>query len=185
MKRWMASDAVLKHPDSGALSYVEAVRWWTKHASSCSFLYRGQEKASWSVTAKIARYRPPRRMPPDDFETELLQIRSTLVKYFRSHCPFLDDVLGVPWSDRIIDVERLPPKEQNEVLLVWEMAAQHYGVPTRLIDWSTSFQIALFFAYGGWSGMQKRDGLAPSIWCLDRTKFKVGAEQKAGTVREI
>ena len=183
MKPWKASRVILTHPDSGALSYTDALSWWVKRADSSRFLYRGQEKAVWPINAKIARYDRPSRMDPDQFERDILDIGRRMVKDFRAESSFLDDILGVPWNDRIVDPERLTVQAQDKLLLIWEMAAQHYGVPTRLIDWSTSFQVALFFAYGGWSGMQRRDGLAPAVWCLNRKLFESGAAKKAGTLK--
>lgn len=39
--------------------------------------------------------------------------------------------------------------------------AQHYRVPTRLIDWTESFAAALFFALDGWNGRT-----TPAVWIL-------------------
>jgi hypothetical protein len=125
------------------------------------------------------------------FEKEILDRRREMIKHLRSEAPFLDDVLGVPPADRIVDLDSRVPassvaaSEEERLLLPWEMVAQHYGIPTRLVDWSTSFQIALFFAYGGWSGMDLDDGLTPCVWCLDRTKLEKGALAKARTVNSM
>jgi len=55
---------------------------------------------------------------------------------------------------------------------------QHYGLPTRLLDWSESYYIAAFFAYQ--KALHKLEGKSLSrikaennsiaIWALDRTK---------------
>jgi len=86
-----------------------------------------------------------------------------------------------PWAVGVHPVpdEQLTPDEvrrERRLLadLAWEMLAQHYGIPTRLIDWSDSYHTALFFAYGGWSGDDIKKGNIPCVWCLDRKKLEDG-----------
>jgi len=45
----------------------------------------------------------------------------------------------------------------------WLCAMQHYGVPTRLLDWSESLAVALFFTVTP----ADIDLIAPTIWVLD------------------
>jgi len=45
----------------------------------------------------------------------------------------------------------------------WTFLMQHYGVPTRLLDWSESPLIALYFAVEGRSSDQEVDA---ALWCL-------------------
>lgn len=56
--------------------------------------------------------------------------------------------------------------------LVALMVMRHYGVPTRLLDWSRSPYVAAFFATSGNAG---RDG---AIWAFDHDSYvRLGAEQ--------
>ncbi|WP_414636414.1 FRG domain-containing protein [Alienimonas chondri] len=51
-----------------------------------------------------------------------------------------------------------PPPSDDE--LGWLTIAQHYGVPTRLLDWSTNPLIALYFAAVG------HPDHAGDVWCI-------------------
>ncbi|MCU4969305.1 hypothetical protein CN596_11485 [Bacillus toyonensis] len=62
--------------------------------------------------------------------------------------------------------------EDNPWHILYSM--QHYGVKTRLLDWSESFAVALFFATENWSS-----GSTARIWMLNPTSLNQLARDKA------
>lgn len=87
-------------------------------------MFRGQGDSSWPLLPSIARYSVA--IEPDGYDS-VSGLEDHLLDRFR--------ILGVPFRD----FRSMPRFEQL-------MHAQHYGLPTRLLDWSTNPLKALFFA---------------------------------------
>jgi hypothetical protein len=98
--------------------------------------YRGQENHGWSL--KPSLYRPDTKIDS--------VLERELIRDFRIKCG--DFITNRPQSD--ID---------------WLFLAQHHGLPTRLLDWSESPLVALFFATAEFQGA---DG---QIWVLNPWSF--------------
>lgn len=84
-----------------------------------SFWFRGHQDIKWSLVPSALRYKDPKERKK---------------------------ALNMIWDfQRIaeIKIER-PPKHENQ--LEWMQIAQHYGIPTRLLDWTESAVFALYFA---------------------------------------
>jgi FRG domain len=61
----------------------------------------------------------------------------------------------------------------------WLCAMQHFGIPTRLLDWSESLSVALFFTIRP-IGL---DLIAPTIWVLDPFGYQAAIDPQVTDVR--
>lgn len=101
---------------------------------------RGQERTEWGLTPKY--YRLASKADGIDIEHEIRE-------EFATRAPALSDYMKL--SD-------------DNVLYNWEsyFVMQHYGAPTRLLDWTESSLVALYFA------VRKNTGnFNAAVWALD------------------
>jgi hypothetical protein len=84
-----------------------------------SFRYRGQSNYEWTLKPSIHRYKSFKRYQTVEYERNLIL-----------HKP----------------KKPLPPLTFTNFDIEWLMLSQHYGIPTRLLDWSTDILTSLFFA---------------------------------------
>ena len=59
----------------------------------------------------------------------------------------------------------------------WEhlFAMQHFGMPTRLLDWSENLYVAVYFALGEASGHGHDGACVPTLWCMDPIEWNQNA----------
>jgi hypothetical protein len=92
-------------------------------------------------------------LTPYYMRLENAQSESTFLKRFKQSAAMLIDTA---------------PKESFE----WLFLMQHYGVPTRLLDWSESPLVALYFAVENLSDHGEKDG---TLWLLFPTDLNKNA----------
>jgi hypothetical protein len=105
------------------------------------WIFRGQRKGDWKLETSLGRLRSDFKIPSNkvvEFEEEI--IRCFQRTYY------------LHGSDQI----------DRKNSLAWLALMQHHGAPTRLLDFTYSFWVALFFAV-------ERAGEAdkPAIWAVD------------------
>jgi hypothetical protein len=103
------------------------------------WLFRGQRDPAWNLESSLERASRRCGEPIDQFER-------TIVREFQRHAHTL--------------VKHVP-KDTNG-FVEWLALMQHHGAPTRFLDFTTSFWIALYFAY------EDSDSDC-AVWALDNT----------------
>ncbi len=125
------------------ISIIEKIR--TKNNDS-DLWYRGHKSSSYKLDPSI--YRNPRYSKIVDIES--LEIK--LYQEFSFRSPSYD------FSRR---------EDQWDILFLM----QHYRVPTRLLDWTSSPLIALYFALSSHSGAAKTDA---AVWAIEPASWNCG-----------
>ncbi|HRK61042.1 MAG TPA: FRG domain-containing protein [Candidatus Omnitrophota bacterium] len=101
-------------------SVLDFVRWM----SSCpeADMYRGELNAEWLLLPSIVRY----AQKVDGYD-DILGLEEHLILEFEKFSVPFNDCTNLPYIQKLVH-------------------AQHYGVPTRLLDWTSNPLKALYFA---------------------------------------
>lgn len=113
------------------------------------FVFRGQADAGWGIESSFDRACPSNVSDLNAYYERLLKFFCYQVRQYGE------------------DLDGLTRQERGSV-------AQHYGMPTRLIDWSKSPYVAAFMAFyaaltEGRCGIGKR----VAIWAMDVERFEM------------
>lgn len=100
--------------------------------------FRGHADSSWPLVPGWYRQSNPSRGPGADYYNE-----ATLLEQFQLRAP--------------IHLERLPTTDWE-----WLFVMQHYGLRTRLLDWTESSLIALYFAL-----RDNKGGVDAAVWVMN------------------
>lgn len=95
---------------------------YSLNLNQSTFRFRGQADFDWTLQPSIYRFNSFLRYQTVDFEGNILNFKPP---------------------------KAVPPLTFTEFDLEWLMLCQHYGIPTRLMDWSMDVLISLFFACYG------------------------------------
>ena len=107
----------------------------TLNSLSNNYIYRGHSDSSWMLTSTLERELDG-NVNPSSFK----KVEDFYLNLFESKYHIYNDVEHEPKSK-----------------LAWLSVMQHYGAPTRLIDFTESPYIALYFALEGYAANMKSD----------------------------
>jgi hypothetical protein len=136
---------------------------------SDKYIFRGQSCSSWDLVSSFDRHHAK------------LSLRTKEERYkkhmalFRENFAIYGDIAKAQSPIAFTDFSSLTD-------LQIEALAQHYGLHTRLLDWSSSVYVSVFFALSRLDLCQS--GLI-SIWALDLAAFDVIAKAELLLIKDI
>lgn len=120
------------------------------------FIFRGHSDSSWALQSSLER------MYPSASIDTIRRAEEYSLQEFKSKFHLYDPSNRIPSSK-----------------LEWLSSMQHYGVPTRLLDFTTSPYVALYFAIETLAPQQTED---PCIFALD---YRALLEASIEALREV
>ncbi|MEO3724742.1 FRG domain-containing protein [Pseudomonas syringae] len=178
-----------EHPSFTEYTYQTAEELWAALSPTHTFkngiedfVYRGQGNAQWPLIPTILR---PRNYTPVKSYKDVVNARDMVffefcvLARFVKHC----DAVGIPipndsqtFRKTLLSHEAAQQCQQdpylwpNPELLDLMAMAQHHGVPTRLLDWTTRAYTAAYFAAS--SALSRYEEWAPgermAVWGIDK-----------------
>jgi hypothetical protein len=126
------------------LKRVKEIRddWWSHDQDPWMPWFRGHQRADWKLQPKLYRDYGPRLV-------DMLHIEDEIREEFVVRAPALSHI---------------KPAEQSD--WDWYFLMQHFGAPTRLLDWSEGAFIGLYFAVRDNPGFYDA-----AVWVLDPYKL--------------
>lgn len=137
MERGLASD-FKKHVVTNFKEYLDLVR--ELKTSDKNLWFRGQSNASFQLIPSTLRETYEIK---DQFNRDINPVKLRTYNNKGNQVAFVD-VYSMLQEFKDIAKQHLRIQPEND--LEWYFLAQHYGIPTTLLDWSTDPLVALFFA---------------------------------------
>lgn len=136
---------------------------------SATWVFRGHEDATWKLESTwdrfVAAYK--RDATGKTFKIGSSDVNEALAGYFRFFQEENAEILRkekimIDEFKRIISFDHYLGQEK----LPYLMMMQHYGIPTRLLDFSYSLFVALYFAYENTERPEREDEPERAIWAI-------------------
>ena len=130
-----------EEPASEFGSWTDVVSWLLSKSVGSEWIYRGHSQEEFHLTSKLYRSLSQAGVPSGEW----IGRESRAISYFRE-----------------LAKSELRETPADEDLIGWLSLMQHYGAPTRLLDWTVSPFVACYFAYAGNQGDQHA-----ALWVLN------------------
>ncbi len=138
--RWLkAGSRAIVEPES----WTELVSDLLSKLSDRGYIWRGQRVGSWELVSSLERAFLAGKVPEDERGPR----EQRAFSYFRAHAAGY--LASAPGESDLLD---------------WLVIMQHYGAPTRLLDWTESPFAATYFAYRDMSDDQEEPA---ALWAYD------------------
>jgi hypothetical protein len=129
--------------------------------ASRPFIFRGQADDNWGITSSFDRHCPGTVDNRDSYYENKLAFFAYQLRQYGE------------------DLDLLSRGDRGAI-------AQHYGMPTRLIDWSTSPYVAAFMAFfSALTENRLEAGSRIAIWSLDVERFRALCPAEAALFRIV
>jgi FRG domain len=125
------------------------------------FVFRGQADSRWGIESSFDRMCPARVTDRDKYYRQMLTFFAYQLRQYGE------------------DLDPLSRQDRGAI-------AQHYGMPTRLIDWSKSPYVAAFMAF--YSALTEKRVVAGeriAIWALDLDRFAALTDDSETAFRTV
>jgi len=176
----MAAEEVRLETDKLA-DFLQVVEDWRKHWDVGErVVYRGHTDFNWLLIAKL--FRDPDAKPenkhddnPHQVEKQLLRELLTMKEAHNLEHRLFHDFSRYLYAHRPDLVCTVPEEEKSSTRAMQEWRqlaiAQHYGLPTRFLDFTTNMLVALLFAVEEPVACRKTNGewqeQDSAVWCIE------------------
>lgn len=158
--------------------FYKIANWFIRQEST--WVFRGHEDSKWELKSTWDRFVESCKKP--SFKTTATRFDIALAEYFNYLVEKREDVFRkekcmiaqfkqmIAW-DHYLGDETLP----------YLMAMQHYGIPTRLLDFSYSLFVALYFAYEHLDVSVQESEYDRAIWAIKMDNITAGLRKYCKT----